>query len=225
MNASIRRRAAASLLCLAGIAALVSLSGCRQQDASNETATPPPAPQASAAAGSATTPAGPAPVEATAGQAADPAPMHADSGEPPGGGHVIQQHCGSAEFALSIDAGGDENAMRTTLRRLDPAAGTKTIAVPDALKDYVAVGLGCATSPVDGRAYLVVQYGQLPEGCAFCEWFHLYDTDGNVLTRNAQALLIDQSQPPGKQQYPDNESYDAMLKKLRIAPPEIQYVE
>ena len=138
---------------------------------------------------------------------------------------MIRQQCGSAEFALSVDASGGENAERTTLRLLGPEGHGKAIAVPDALKDYVPVGIGCATSPVDGRAYLVVQYGQLPEGCSFCEWFHLYDTDGNVLTSNTRAILLDQGQPPGKQEYPDNESYDAMLKKLQIKQPEIQYVE
>lgn len=138
---------------------------------------------------------------------------------------MIKQQCGNAEFALSADAGGDESARRTTLQRIGSDGSMKAIAAPEVLKEYVPVGLGCATSPVDGRAYLVVQYGQLPEGCSFCEWFHLYDTDGNALTRNTQAILLDRSQPPGRQEYPDNESYDAMLKKLQIKHPEIQYVE
>lgn len=155
----------------------------------------------------------------------NPSTTTADTAHDTTASAMIKQQCGNAQFSLSVDAGGDENAKRTTLQRQGADGQSMRIAVPEALQDYTAVGLGCALSPADGKSYLVVQYGQLPEGCAYCEWFHLYDTDGNVLTKNTQAILVDRTQPQGSQEYPDNESYDALLKKLQITHPDIQYVE
>ena len=85
---------------------------------------------------------------------------------------------------------------------------------------YTAVGLAC-TQAKDGMRYLVVQYGERPRGCQFCEWFHLYTTRGELLTHSDPAILIDNTLPKGKDQLPNNREFEALVKKLRIEFPDI----
>lgn len=226
MNASSHTRARAQFLLVVGMSALVALSGCRESGTpAADTGTNASSAQGVPAGGNPSAPTGETSPPAAEVQTGNPSATTADTARDTTAGAMIKQQCGNAEFSLSVDAGGDESAKRTTLQRQASDGQSMRIAVPEALHDYTAVGLGCAVSPADGKSYLVVQYGQLPEGCAYCEWFHLYDTDGNVLTKNTQAILVDRTQPQGSQEYPDNESYDALLKKLQITHPDIQYVE
>ncbi len=48
---------------------------------------------------------------------------------------------------------------------------------------YTAVGLACVQDR-SGTPYFVVQYGELPFGCSFCEWYYLYDASGRQLTHS-----------------------------------------
>lgn len=226
MNASSHTRARAQRLLVVGMSVLAALSGCRESGApAADTSTKAPSAQDVPAGGNPSAPTGETSPPAAEVQTGNPSATTADTAHDTTAGAMIKQQCGNAEFSLSVDAGGDESVKRTTLQRHASDGQSMRIAVPEALHEYTAVGLGCAVSPADGKSYLVVQYGQLPEGCAYCEWFHLYDTDGNVLTKNTQAILVDRTQPQGSQEYPDNESYDALLKKLQITHPDIQYVE
>ncbi len=226
MNAPSHTRARAQLLLVVGMSALVALSGCRESSTpAADAGTKVPSAQDVPVDGNPSAPTGGISPPTAEANTVNPPETTADTAHDTTAGGMIKQSCGNAEFSLSVDSVGDEGARRTTLQRHAADGQSMRIAVPEALHDYTAVGLGCAVSPADGKSYLVVQYGQLPEGCAYCEWFHLYDTDGNVLTKNTQAILVDRTQPQGSQEYPDNESYDALLKKLQITHPDIQYVE
>lgn len=142
----------------------------------------------------------------------------------------MQKRCGDAEIQLIVE--GETGAsvpasspQRTALRMIAPDGTAREIARPEELSDYTAVGLGCATSSKDGQPYFVVQYGELPFGCSFCEWYYLYDARGMQLTRSNPPLLEDQTMPEGQKQYPNNREYQALLKTLELEQPEIEFVE
>ncbi|GEM_PF-668151 len=114
-----------------------------------------------------------------------------------------------------------------TLPRQDGAAATKTqvelerdgqrqaLAAPPEMADYTAVGLGCAEDG-KGSAYFVVQYGELPYGCEFCEWFFLYDTQGHLLNHATPPLREEDGQ-----QGPNNDEYQHKLEALGLKHPEM----
>ncbi|MFS6706503.1 hypothetical protein WHK35_14370, partial [Staphylococcus aureus] len=64
-----------------------------------------------------------------------------------------------------------------------------------------------------------------PEGCEFCEWFHIYDTQGNLLTHSSPAVLTDNSLPDGQKQFPNNKEFNAMNRKLGLGRPRVQYIQ
>lgn len=132
---------------------------------------------------------------------------------------IMQKQCGGTEFRLIVEG------TTGTLHMTTPAGKTIEIAKPDELSDYTAVGLGCAISPKDNRPYFVVQYGELPYGCGFCEWYYLYDVQGKQLTRSLPLLLKDRTLPEGQTQYANNREFEALLEKLGMEPPEIAFVE
>lgn len=136
---------------------------------------------------------------------------------------LMQKQCGDTTFTLVSEDGQPDGPRRTVVRIIEANGAERALARPPLLEAYTAVGLGCATSSTDGVSYLVVQYGELSGGCAFCEWFHLYDARGDLLTANSQEFFTDETLPPAQQRYPDNESYEAMLKQLNLVAPEIEY--
>lgn len=137
----------------------------------------------------------------------------------------MDKTCEGVTFRIA-PVGGDSNAAtETSLSVIDQAGNSKAIEKPEEMQDYTAVGLGCAVAKTDGKAYFVVEFGELPSGCQFCEWFYLYDTHGNALTRSAPPLLVDESRPEGQQQSPNTREYQQALEKLGIQHPEVSYLK
>lgn len=140
----------------------------------------------------------------------------------------MKKTCAGAEMHLLVDApvqGESEEVRRTTsLRIVDSAGQPIPIARPDEMKDYTAVGIGCAVA-ADGQPYFVAQYGELPTGCSFCEWYYLYDASGKQLTRSNPPIIEDKSMPEAQQQSPNNAEYEALIAKLGIEHPEVDYIQ
>ncbi|ROQ40364.1 hypothetical protein EDF77_2703 [Stenotrophomonas maltophilia] len=93
----------------------------------------------------------------------------------------------------------------------------RTLDKPAEMTDYTAVGLACVQDK-DNTPYFVVQYGELPFGCQFCEWFYLYDADGKQLTHSNPPL---HGQAPSQE--PNNDEYEQWLAKLGVTHPEVTY--
>lgn len=136
----------------------------------------------------------------------------------------LQVSCGHSTMILHCTA---DQCHATSLQLISHDNGTfKALDIhsPQGLEQYTAVGLACSKA-TDGMPYFVVQYGQLPEGCEFCEWFHIYDTQGNLLTHSTPAILTDNSLPDGQQQFPNNKEFNAMNRKLGLGRPQVQYIQ
>jgi len=141
----------------------------------------------------------------------------------------MKKSCAGSEMHLVFEAplqGADADGQRTTsLTLLDRAGQQVTIAKPVEMKDYTAVGLGCAVADTDGKPYFVAQYGELPAGCSFCEWYYLYDANGKQLTHSDPPIMEDKSMPEAQQQSPNNAEYEALIAKLGIQHPEVDYIK
>lgn len=140
---------------------------------------------------------------------------------------VMSKVCGSAELELHCPHAG-EDALKLDCRATSISLRTADTPVsyldkPAEMSKYTAVGLGCATAR-DGSAYFVVQYGELPFGCQFCEWNYLYDQDGRQLTHSQPAILQDASLPGDGKQYPNNQEFEAKHKQLGLSQPEIEFL-
>jgi len=139
---------------------------------------------------------------------------------------TMQKKCAGAELQLIVQGlPSPQGAQSTALQMVTPEGKTVDIRKPNELSEYTAVGLGCVTSQKDSRPYFVVQYGELPSGCSFCEWYYLYDAQGKQLTRSEPPLLEDETLPNGDTQYPNNQEFEALMQKLGIKQPEITYVK
>ena len=141
---------------------------------------------------------------------------------------TIQKGCQGTSFRISQQSAQSDSAdapRSTQLSRVPASGMAEPIADPAEMKGYTAVGLGCADSSQDGKAYFVVQYGELPNGCKFCEWFYLYDETGLQLTTSAPPILVDQTLPSGQQQSANTREYETLIKKLGLTHPEMSYVE
>lgn len=95
---------------------------------------------------------------------------------------------------------------------------------PPEMAGYSATGLGCARSTGMRDRGFVVEYGEEPYGCEFCEWRYLLDTQGNFLTHAVPPVLTDSTRPPGQQQYPNQHDYDEAAKRLRLVDDELDYI-
>jgi len=133
---------------------------------------------------------------------------------------TMEKTCGDVTFRIS--RGAQDQRDSTSLVRVDSNGKSITIDKPAEMADYTAVGLACAIAR-DGF-YLVVQYGELPFGCKFCEWFYLYDLGGKQLTRSDPPILTDESLPERERQTSNTREYQDMIQKLGIEHPEVQYI-
>ena len=142
---------------------------------------------------------------------------------------AMKKSCAGAEMHLVIGApaqGASEGAPRTTSLKIVNNTGQQVAIVkPKEMKDYTAVALGCAVADADGKPYFVAQYGELPTGCSFCEWYYLYDTNGKQLTHSDPPVVEDKSMPEAQQRSSNNSEYEAMLAKLGIRHPEVDYLK
>lgn len=141
----------------------------------------------------------------------------------------MKKSCAGAEMHLLIDApmqGASEDVPRTTFLKIVDAAGQQVAIVkPEEMKDYTVIGIGCAVADTDGKPYFVAQYGELPTGCSFCEWYYLYDANGKQLTHSDPPIVEDKSMPEAQQQSPNNAEYEALITKLGIQHPEVDYIK
>ena len=156
------------------------------------------------------------PVAATAGadSASAPAKAMGNISSNHAEGKALVKQCGAMEVALRC-AASSADCTQTDLSIRDAARKSVDVAKPSEMADYTAVGLDCAVAS-DNTHYFVVQYGERPYGCGFCEWYYLYDASGKQLTRSNPIFLSDSSLPEGKQQTPNNREFDAALDKLGI---------
>ena len=144
------------------------------------------------------------------------------------GDTAMKKSCGDAEMRLVMAPVQDSSegvSRATSLRIVDNTGQQVAIVKPEEMKDYTAVGLGCAVADTDGKPYFVAQYGELPTGCSFCEWYYLYDTNGKQLTHSDPPVVEDKSMPEAQQQSSNNSEYEAMLVKLGIRHPEVDYLK
>lgn len=136
-------------------------------------------------------------------------------------GRSIRETCGEITVVLQC-AGTD--CMRTSLQLMTAHGHALHIANPNGLESYSAVGLGCAVAS-DQASYVVVQYGELPSGCEFCEWFHVLDAKGQWLTHSVPAILIDRTLPVAHDQVPNNLGFNAFSRKWKLGKPHITFIQ
>lgn len=142
------------------------------------------------------------------------------------GEKVAKASCGTNEMRLLADAHEPAAEMKSTKMQLIQDDGTVLdIASPSEMRDYTAVGISCAMSEEDGNPYFIVQYGELPWGCKFCEWFYIYDKNGKQLTKSVPVTLRDEALPDTQQQYPNNREYTVLAKSLRLPRTEMSYID
>jgi hypothetical protein len=89
---------------------------------------------------------------------------------------------------------------------------------------YTAVGLACARAK-DDTPYLLVQFGERPEGCKFCEWLHLYTLRGKLLTKSQPPILRDNTQPDQSALAPNNDDFNRWSKKLDLERPQFEFLK
>lgn len=119
--------------------------------------------------------------------------------------------CGGTTLTLSETG---DRTSRTRLR-MTGASGDITLSAPEEMREYTAVGIGCAIAN-DGAPYFIVEYGERPAGCAFCEWRYLFAADGRRLNTSDPILLVDPEQPPAQRQYSNNIEFDQRIKALGL---------
>lgn len=136
--------------------------------------------------------------------------------------HSVMSECGSAKMMLECTAK-SEACDASTLWIESGTAPRRLAAKPSGMETYTPTGLACATSK-QGDHLFIVQYGELPFGCKFCEWFHLYDQSGKSLTTSNPAVIQLSGKDPTQAQAPNNSEFDALSKKMQLDDPEIHYV-
>jgi hypothetical protein len=130
----------------------------------------------------------------------------------------MQKECNGARLTLTVLPA--ENGTSRTRMDIETDGQRRTLDNPPEMSDYSAVGLACVQAK-DGASYFVVQFGEVEQGCSFCEWFYLYDTDGKPLTRSNPPLKEED-----EQQSPNNEEYSKLIAQLGIThPEEVDYIE
>lgn len=133
--------------------------------------------------------------------------------EYPQNGSLVSVRCGPS--GMSIRASG-LRYNRTSLHVRRSAGSIVELRRPSEMADCAAVGLACAQAAT-GEPYFIVEYGELPLSCKFCEWHFLHDTSGSRLTHSDPPVLFDTDSPhPAGQYVANNREFSALAKKLRI---------
>lgn len=151
----------------------------------------------------------------TPAQASAPSPSPASTEAAAQGQNGMIKECPGARLHLDALPRQDGAASTKTQVELERDGQRQTLAAPPEMSDYTAVGLGCAEDG-KGGAYFVVQYGELPYGCEFCEWFFLYDAQGRLLNHATPPLHEEDGQ-----QSPNNDEYQHKLEELGLKHPEV----
>jgi hypothetical protein len=137
-------------------------------------------------------------------------PNEAPENEPVQSADRLDIECGGHQFSLA--GAGDAAAIER-----NRGSRLQTLRKPDGMADYVPIGMGCTRSP-SGDEYLVVEYGEPLIGCNICEWFFVYDGDGQPLNESVPAMLDDVGSL-----YPNNQGYAEVTRRLGLQRHEIQY--
>lgn len=127
--------------------------------------------------------------------------------------------CKGTRLHLAALPAQDTDASQRTTLEIEKDGARQAIAAPTEMDGYTAVGMACVQDS-SGTPYFVVQYGELPFGCSFCEWYYLYDASGRQLTHSTPPLRGE-----GEEQEPNNDEYEQMLEKHGIKHPEVNYIE
>jgi hypothetical protein len=127
---------------------------------------------------------------------------------------ILSKICGGSTMKITC-APGSAQCTQTVLSLTTVDSMKVSPAKPKGLDEYTAIGLQCTKSK-DGDAYFYVQYGERPRGCAFCEWFAIYDAHGKLLTNNDPPILRDATMPPAQQMSPNNNEFQAVSDKLGL---------
>lgn len=128
--------------------------------------------------------------------------------------------CQGTRLHLAAQPTQDTDASRLTTLEIEKDGARQAIAAPKEMDGYTAVGLACVQDR-SGTPYFVVQYGELPFGCGFCEWYYLYDASGRQLTHSTPPLRGAE----GEEQEPNNDEYEKLIDSLGIKHPEVNYIE
>lgn len=129
--------------------------------------------------------------------------------------------CAGTDFHLRNEGIGD--AARPVLL-MGPANAAAAVPGPAGMADYAPVGIACVTSSKTGGQWLAVQYGEADRGCSFCEWIHLYDGRGHVLTGSVPPILMDKSLPAARQQRPNNRDFIRLSEELQLERPDFRFL-
>lgn len=155
----------------------------------------------------------PAPSDQATAQPAPAAPASTETATQ-GQTGMIKQCAGARLHLVALPAQGDAAPTRTRVE-LERDGQRQALTPPAEMADYTAVGMGCAEDG-KGAAYVVVQFGELPYGCEFCEWFFLYDLNGELLNHATPPLRDDAGG-----QSPNNDDYEHQLEALGLRHPQI----
>lgn len=160
----------------------------------------------------------PASTDSVAGATASAAPFPSSSAASAEaatqGQNSMVKECPGARLHLVALPPQGQTSTRTRVD-LERDGQRLTLASPPGMEDYTAVGLGCSEDGKGGH-YFVVQYGELPYGCEFCEWFFLYDAQGRLLNHATPPLREEDGQ-----QSPNNDEYEHKLGELGLRHPEL----
>lgn len=127
--------------------------------------------------------------------------------------------CQGTRLHLAALPAQDTDATQRTTLEIEKDGARQAIAAPAEMDGYTAVGMACVQDK-GGTPFFVVQYGELPFGCSFCEWYYLYDASGRQLTHSTPPLRGE-----GEEQEPNNDEYEQLLEKHGIQHPEVNYIE
>lgn len=132
---------------------------------------------------------------------------------------VISAKCGNTEMSIRCTSmgNGSVNCLHPSLVLRADKGKMVRINKPVGLENHSPVGLGCKQSPRDHLNYFTVKYSDLPIGCAVCEWYHLYDANGKILTHNNPPTITIPNAPPSQSIGPNNDEYEKISSELKVA--------
>lgn len=131
---------------------------------------------------------------------------------------VITKQCGDVQMSLNCPAAGHGtvNCLHPVLYFKSKNGQQNRLGNPKGLEKQQPIGLACTASKNDKSHYFYVLYGSLPTGCDVCEWHHLYDANGKLLTSSFPATVDVPNAPPAQSIAPNNQSFDDLSKKLNL---------
>lgn len=134
----------------------------------------------------------------------------------------LQEQCGDVDVYLSCNEHSSA-CNKTTMTIKESHKQNVTITPPNEIlntNNLTIVGMACQKD-LDGNALIVVQYGELPFDCEFCEFFAFYDTNGKVLTLNNPLFINSSEEKPT----PNNLEFNKLFKKQKMQWIDLNYIQ